>query len=96
MLEHLDGGCVVEGSVDALELEVLPVFVYGEVCCDTSEEPFSYGPLFLCAFLFLFHSLPCMRWCAVGDIGVISVGLNFLDPRQVCEMVVLVLPYDFS
>jgi len=32
----------------------------------------------------------------VGDIGIISVGFDFLDPCQICKMVVLVFAYDLG
>ena len=97
MLEDLDGGCVAVGGVYALELRV-PVFVEGlsEVCCDSSEETFPYGPCFACAFPFLFHSFPGVCLGGVSDIGIISVGFDFLDPCQICKMVVLVFTYNFG
>ena len=60
MVEYLDGCCDAVGGVDAFELGV-PVFVKGvlEVCYDTWEETFSYGPRFSCAFPCMLHLHPC-------------------------------------
>ena len=33
-----------------------------------------------------------MCWCGVGDIGVISVGLNFLDPHQASLLILASSP----
>ena len=52
--------------------------------------------LFLCSFPFLLHLSPCMCHCGVGNVGVIIVGFNFLDPYQVCKMGVLIFAYDFG
>ena len=97
MLEDLDGGCVAVGGVDALQLGV-PVFAKGvsEVCCDTLEETFLYGPSFARAFSSLLHLFSCMSCCGVGDSGVISVRFDFLDPCQIFKMAVLVFAYDFG
>ena len=44
----------------------------------------------------MFHSFPGVCRGGVSDIGVISVGFDFLDPCQICEMVVLVFTYDLG
>ncbi len=93
----LNGGCVAIGGVDALQLRV-PVFVEGisEVGHDALEETLSYGPHFMRPVPFLFHLFPGMSCSGVIYVGIISGWFGFLDPCKTCEMLVLLLVYDFG
>jgi hypothetical protein len=67
------------------------------ICCNTVEEEFySDGQGFAFSFPLLFHFLPGVCCGGIDDCCVIVSGFGFLDPCQVCEMVVLIYANNFS
>jgi hypothetical protein len=97
VLEELDGGHVAVGCVDVLELGV-PVFVQGvaHICYDTTEESFPDGPGFVCALPLLFHTFLGMCHGSICDCRIVVAGFCFLDPCQICELVVFLFANDFG
>ncbi len=97
MFKELDGGHVVVGGVDVLELGV-PVFVQGvtHISCNTSEESFPDGPGFVCVLPLLFYTFPGMCCGSICNCWIVVAGFCFLEPCQICEMVVFVFADGFG
>jgi hypothetical protein len=96
VFKELDGGHVAVGCVDVLKLGV-PVFVQGiaHIRCDNAEESFPDGPGFACALPLLFCMFPGMCRGSICNFWIVVAGFCFLNPCQICEMVVFIFANDF-